>query len=106
MENIIITAKTASLNIRIDPETKAGAEKLYAKFGITVTDAVNMFLRQSLIAGGLPFRLSVKPTLDEQLVEAIWKSNPKKIDVGIDEQGNIFIDKDLHPELYDWAVNG
>ena len=49
--------KTASLNIRIDPETKADAEKLYAKFGITVTDAVNMFLHQSLMEGGLPFEL-------------------------------------------------
>jgi DNA-damage-inducible protein J len=50
-------AKTASLNIRIDPETKADAERLYSAFGITVTDAVNMFLRQSLIVGGLPFEL-------------------------------------------------
>jgi DNA-damage-inducible protein J len=50
-------AKTASLNIRIDPETKSGAEELFGSFGITVTDAVNMFLRQSLMEGGLPFRL-------------------------------------------------
>ena len=50
-------AKTASLKIRIDPETKAGAEKLFGYFGITVTDAVNMFLRQSLMVGGLPFDL-------------------------------------------------
>ena len=99
--------KTASLNIRIDPETKAGAEKLYAQFGITITDAVNMFLRQSLIDGGMPFQPNVKKsTLDEQIVEAIWKSKPKKIDVKFDEQGNILIDKNLHPELYDWAVNG
>ncbi|GHU81203.1 addiction module antitoxin RelB [Clostridia bacterium] len=50
-------AKTASLNIRIDPETKSGAEHLFGAFGITVTDAVNMFLRQSLMVGGLPFEL-------------------------------------------------
>lgn len=50
-------AKTASLNIRIDPETKARAEELFGAFGITVTDAVNMFLRQSLMVGGLPFAL-------------------------------------------------
>ena len=50
-------AKTASLNIRIDPETKKGAEQLYGSFGITVTDAVNMFLRQSIMVGGLPFDL-------------------------------------------------
>jgi DNA-damage-inducible protein J len=50
-------AKTANINIRIDPETKAGAEQLFAKFGITVTDAVNIFLRQSLMVGGLPFEM-------------------------------------------------
>jgi DNA-damage-inducible protein J len=50
-------AKTASLNIRIDPETKAGAEELFGLFGITVTDAVNIFLRQSLMEGGFPFSL-------------------------------------------------
>jgi len=49
--------KTASLNIRIDPKTKADAEQLYAAFGITITDAVTMFLRQSLMVGSLPFEL-------------------------------------------------
>jgi len=29
----------------------------FAKFGITVTDAVNIFLRQSLMVGGLPFEM-------------------------------------------------
>ena len=50
-------AKTATINIRTDPETKLSAEKLFKMFGITVTDAVNMFLRQSIIVGGLPFEL-------------------------------------------------
>ena len=50
-------AKTANLNIRIDPATKASAENLFGMFGITVTDAVNMFLRQSIMVGGLPFEL-------------------------------------------------
>ncbi len=50
-------AKTANINIRIDPETKAGAEQLFASFGITITDAVNIFLCQSLMVGGLPFEM-------------------------------------------------
>ena len=63
-------AKTASLNIRIDPETKAGAEQLFGSFGITVTDAVNMFLRQSLMVGGLPFDLK-KPKYNAETEAAI-----------------------------------
>ncbi|GBF33037.1 DNA-damage-inducible protein J [Desulfocucumis palustris] len=50
-------AKTANINIRIDPEIKAGAEQLFASFGITITDAVNIFLHQSLMIGGLPFEM-------------------------------------------------
>ncbi len=50
-------AKTANLNIRIDPDIKAGAEKLFASFGITITDAINIFLHQSLMEGGLPFEM-------------------------------------------------
>lgn len=50
-------AKTANINVRIDPETKAGAERLFASFGITLTDAINIFLRQSLMVGGLPFEM-------------------------------------------------
>jgi DNA-damage-inducible protein J len=49
--------KTASLNIRIDPQTKEGVEKLYSTFGITLSDAVNIFFRKSLLEGGLPFEM-------------------------------------------------
>ena len=50
-------AKTANLHIRIDPETKSSAEQLYSSFGITISDAVIMFLRQSIMVNGLPFEL-------------------------------------------------
>jgi DNA-damage-inducible protein J len=48
-------AKNANINIRIDPATKRAAEQLFSNFGITITDAVNIFLHQSLLTGGLPF---------------------------------------------------
>lgn len=50
-------AKTANINIRIDPKTKENAERLFSSFGITVTDAINIFLHQSLMEGGLPFEM-------------------------------------------------
>ena len=49
--------KTANLNIRIDPQTKKGAEELFSMFGITISDAVNIFLKQSIMVGGLPFEV-------------------------------------------------
>lgn len=50
-------SKTANINIRIDPETKSSAERLFSSFGITITDAINIFLRKSIMEGGLPFEM-------------------------------------------------
>lgn len=51
-----IMAKTANISLRIDPEVKKSVEELYANFGISVTDAINIFLHTSLMEGGFPFQ--------------------------------------------------
>ena len=48
-------AKTSNISIRTNIETKQAIEALYGQFGITVSDAVNIFFRKSLMEGGLPF---------------------------------------------------
>ncbi|MGI6327168.1 MAG: type II toxin-antitoxin system RelB/DinJ family antitoxin [Saccharofermentanales bacterium] len=63
-------AKTANINIRIDPETKANAEQLFSKFGITVTDAINIFLHKSIMEGGLPFEVK-EPAFNSETKAAI-----------------------------------
>ena len=50
-------SRSAVLNIRIEPDVKANAEELFSSFGLTVTDAVNVFLRQSIMRGGFPFEI-------------------------------------------------
>ena len=62
--------KSANLHIRIDPETKASAEQLFSSFGITISDAVTMFLRQSVMINGLPFELR-KPRYNAETEAAI-----------------------------------
>ena len=47
--------KTATFQMRINPEIKKEVEDLYAASGMTFTDAVNAFIQQSLNVGGLPF---------------------------------------------------
>jgi addiction module antitoxin, relB/dinJ family len=63
-------AKTANINIRIEPETKATAEKLFSSFGITITDAINIFLNKSIMEGGLPFELK-QPNFNSETKAAI-----------------------------------
>lgn len=65
--------KTADLHIRLDPETKTNAENLFAIFGITITDAVNMFLRQAVLEGGLPFALK-QPRYNAETEAAIQEA--------------------------------
>ena len=53
--NVAAMPKTASFQMRINPEVKQRAEEIFARCGLTLTDAVNIFLQQSLNTGGLPF---------------------------------------------------
>ena len=55
--------------------------------------------------GRMPFQPEASPTLDEQVIEAIKARNIPTVKLETNEQGHIIIDKDKHPELYDWAVN-
>lgn len=48
--------KTANINLRIEPDIKAKAEAVYTSLGISVTDAINVFLRASIMEGGFPFQ--------------------------------------------------
>jgi DNA-damage-inducible protein J len=95
-----------NVNVRIDADIKELATQLLGRMGIDQTTAIDMYYRQIIAERRLPFQPVVSPTLDERLTEAIWKSNPERVEVGVDENGNILIDKDKHPDLYDWAVNG
>lgn len=50
-------AKTASMYIRIDPQVKSEVEAIYSRYGMSITDAINVFLYTSKNVGGLPFDL-------------------------------------------------
>ena len=52
---------TTSLNIRTDQEVKASADAIFAELGISMTTAVNIFLRQVIRENGLPFELKLTP---------------------------------------------
>ncbi len=52
-------AKTANINIRIEPEIKAKVENLFADLGMTVTEAVNIFFHKALLDEGLPFEVKM-----------------------------------------------
>jgi DNA-damage-inducible protein J len=50
---------TTNLSIRMDTELKKQAEKLFSELGMNMTTALNVFLRQSVRQGGIPFEIKL-----------------------------------------------
>ena len=50
---------TTNLNIRTDKAVKDQAEEIFNELGLSMTTAVNLFLRTSLREHGIPFALKL-----------------------------------------------
>ena len=64
---------TTPTQIRIDETTKKQAVELLEGLGLNLSDAVNMFLRQVVLRGGIPFEVKYpeyKPEVIEAMEEA------------------------------------
>ena len=53
-------ASTTTFSVRIDSEIKQECEELFGQLGMTLTTAINVFLRQSLRVGGFPFDVKLE----------------------------------------------
>ena len=51
--------KTATLNIRVNPDTKKRAEDVLSLLGIPMSTAIDMYLRQIGMTGSIPFPVTV-----------------------------------------------
>ena len=63
-----------SMNIRMNSEVKRQAQELFAQFGLDMTTAVNMFLRQSVRQRGIPFALQLDPFFSEVNQERLLRA--------------------------------
>lgn len=75
-------ATTVPTQIRIDRDIKEKAVSLFANLGLDMSGAINMFLHQCVLRGGLPFAVEMphysKPTL-EAMAEARRVSRDPKV---------------------------
>lgn len=55
-----MAGNTTNVTIRMDADLKAQAEELFAELGMNLTTAFNVFVRQSLRQGGLPFEIKLE----------------------------------------------
>jgi DNA-damage-inducible protein J len=106
VEVIKMATPKAYLNIKIDKGVKEVAAQLLENMGLDHTTAIDMFYRQIIKERRLPFQPAAAMSLDEQLLTTIRKRNIPKVRLESDHHGNLIVDKEKHPEIYDWLVNG
>lgn len=51
--------KTATLNLRVNPEVKERAEEVLSRLGMPMSTAINIYLNQISLTGGIPFSVSL-----------------------------------------------
>ncbi len=49
--------KSTTFTFRLSPEVKKQSAELFESLGITLSDAINLFLHQALHDGGIPFEV-------------------------------------------------
>ena len=67
-------AETTNVNIRMDKDVKERAEWLFGEMGLNMTTAFNIFVRQTLRQGKIPFEISVDPFYSEGNMRTLRRS--------------------------------
>ena len=78
--------KTATLNLRINPTVKQRAEAVLTRLGIPMSTAIDMYLNQISLTGGIPFAVTlpnVPSVLNADLMTA--EEIHKKLQEGYDD---------------------
>lgn len=66
-------ARIANVSFRIDSDLKAQADQLFSSLGMNMTTAFNIFLRQSVREGCIPFDITIN-TPNAETVAAILEA--------------------------------
>lgn len=61
---------TTPTQVRIDSDIKKQATELFASLGLDMSSAVNLFLHQCILRGGLPFNVEL-PKYNQETLKAM-----------------------------------
>ena len=79
---------TTPTQIRIDSNIKKQANKLFSELGMDMSSAVNIFLRQCILKGGLPFPVEL-PKYNQETVDAIAEARRISSDPSVASYSNL-----------------
>ena len=52
--NVVTAPKTTTFQMRMNPEIKSEAERIYAEYGMSMTDVFNMVLQRTIVEETIP----------------------------------------------------
>lgn len=73
---------TTPIQVRVDADVKAQANALFSILGLDMSSAVNLFLHQCVLRGGLPFAVEM-PRYNEKTQEAMAEARRISRDPGV-----------------------
>ena len=78
--------KTATLNLRVNPTVKASAEAVLSRLGIPMSTAIDMYLYQIYLTGGIPFPVTLPKIPDSINSDLMTKEELQaKLQKGLDD---------------------
>lgn len=80
------------MTIRMDTNIKQQAQELFAKFGLDMTTAINMFLNQAVMEQSIPFRIYVPQNQDKLVMNFEGNSEDENI---IDNASDLIISQNI-----------
>ncbi|MFR5507890.1 MAG: type II toxin-antitoxin system RelB/DinJ family antitoxin [Clostridia bacterium] len=87
-------AKTDTLHIRVEPDVKIKAEETLNDLGLSITEAVNVFLNQVILHDGIPFKIE-KPRYNKETIQSMEDvKNGKNLSKAFDSVDEMFEELD------------
>ena len=87
-------AKTDTLHIRIEPSVKQRAEETLKDLGLSITEAINVFLNQVILNDGIPCEIR-KPRYNKETIQAMEDTkNGKNLSKTFDNVNEMFEELD------------
>ena len=81
---------TSPTQVRIDADIKKQATELFSVLGLDMSSAINLFLHQCVLRGGLPFSVEM-PRYSQELLDAVEEA--KRISHDPDVEGYTSMDE-------------
>ena len=84
--------KSTTLNLRVNPTVKRNAEEILSQLGISMSTAIEIYLRQISLTGGIPFDVTLPKAPSHLNMDLMSKEQIySELSAGLDdiEKGNI-----------------